>query len=114
MGDFSDFAPCGDSTPPRAQTTLATLKPKKQNGTRNQNNQNFKSSVAIDEVNARKVRIVSARVDFVCVHCFTTPGDVRTSFFGFQLFSHGFSPFSHVFAWFFTVFKVWRSDFNLF
>ena len=55
MGDFSDFAPCGDNTPPRAQTTLATLKPKKQNGTRNQNNQNFKSSVAIDEVNASTV-----------------------------------------------------------
>ena len=57
---------------------------------------------------------MSARVDFVCVHCFTTPGDVRTSFFRFQLFSHGFSPFSAILAWFFTVFKVWRSDSDLF
>ena len=37
------------------QTSLTTLKPNKQNGTRSQTNQNFKSSVAIDEVNASKV-----------------------------------------------------------
>ena len=27
---------------------------------------------------------------------------------------NGFSPFSAILAWFFTVFKVWRSDLNLF
>ena len=90
MGDFGDFAPCGDNTPAACQTTLATLKPNKQNGTRTQNNQNFKSSVDIDEVNLETRWNRSAMVQLLCLHCFGTPGDVRTSFNRFQLFSHGF------------------------
>ena len=114
MGDFGDFAPCGDNTPAACQTTLATLQPNKQNGTRSQNNQNFKSSVDIDEVNLETRWNRSAMVQLLCLHCFGTPGDVRTSFNRFQMFSHGFWPFSAIFAWFFTVFKVLRSNFNLF
>ena len=33
------------------------------------------------------VRIVSARVGFVCVHYFRTPGDARTIFFRVSIFS---------------------------
>ena len=70
--------------------------------------------MAIDEVNLETRWNRSAMVQLLCLHCFGTPGDVRTSFNRFQMFSHGFWPFSAIFAWFFTVFKVLRSNFNLF
>ena len=60
------------------------------------------------------VHIVSARVKLLCLHFFRTPGDVRTSFYGFHLFSHCFLQFSPVFAWFLTVFKSLKSDSDLF
>ena len=60
------------------------------------------------------LRIVSARVQLLCIHEIGTLRGARTNFYVFQLFSHGFSHFLAIFAWFFTVFKVWRSDSGLF
>ena len=63
------------------QTSLATLIQNKQNGTMEQNESIFKSSVKNREVNVNLVRILSARVRLVCIQYLSTLRRARNNFF---------------------------------
>ena len=98
--------------PAAGQNTLATLKQNKQNGTMEQNGSIFKSSDKNREVNVTPVRIVSAMIDFVCVHYFRTPGDAWTNFFSgfnFFIFQHSEIDAKMRLTWCKVRFKPWKS-----
>ena len=87
------------TTPRHCQTSLATCKPNKQNGTVEQNASISKSSDKNREVNVTLVRILSARVELVCLWKVGPLHDVYTDFYRVLIFSC-------VSERFFIVFKV--------
>ena len=95
------------TTPRHCQTSLATFKPNKQNGTVEQNASISKSSDKNREVNVTLVRIVSARVQLVFWWKVGALHDVYTDFYRVLIFSC-------VSERVFTVFKMWKSVFDLF
>ena len=58
------------------------------------------------------VHIVSARVELLCLHFFRTPGNVRTSFYGFHLFSHVFFTVFTCFCMVFDRFQIVKKRFR--
>ena len=83
------------TTPRHCQTSLATCKPNKQNGTVEQNASISKSSDKNREVNVTLVRILSARVELVCLWKVGPLHDVYTDFYRDLAFKAISTPLKH-------------------